>query len=187
MFQIRPETPADGATVESLADLGFGPDRRNRTVYRLRVGPPTAGLAFVAADPTSDAPLATLRFWCVSIGGALTSLLLGPLAVCPDRRGQGLGRALISNGLALARDQGWPLCLVSGEPDYYRPFGFEPAAPLGLVMPGPIAAGALQVKALQSDGLDGLAAIGDRTLRAHPGAEAPRPPLLGDARAFGGG
>src|SRR5690606_23941200 len=99
MFQIRAEQPSDDAAVESLNDLGFGPERRGRTVYRLRLGAPTLG--FVAADPESDQPLATLRFWPVMAGLDRPALLLGPLAVAPDRRGQGLGRALVGHGLAV--------------------------------------------------------------------------------------
>lgn len=151
MFQIRSELPSDGAAIESLNDLGFGPERRARTVYRLRLGAPSLG--FIAADPESDQPLATLRFWPVMAGLDRSALLLGPLAVSPDRRGQGLGRALVGHGLSMARDRGWRLCLVSGDPDYYRPWGFEPAAPFGFAMPGPITAGHLQVKALVPDAL----------------------------------
>lgn len=154
MFQIRSEQPSDGAAIESLNDLGFGPERRGRTVYKLRLGAPTLG--FIAADPESDQPLATLRFWAVMAGLERPALLLGPLAVAPDRRGQGLGRALVGHGLSVARDRGWRLCLVSGDPDYYRPYGFEPAAGWGFAMPGPIAAGHLQVKALAPGALDCL-------------------------------
>jgi len=164
MFQIRSELPYDGAAIEAINDLGFGPDRRGRTVYKLRLGPPT--LSFIAADPESDQPLATLRFWPVMIGLDRPALLLGPLAVTPERRGQGLGRALVGHGLSVARDRGWRLCLVSGDPAYYRPYGFEPTSPYGIAMPGPIAAGHLQVKGLAAGALDALPR--EATLRVLP-------------------
>ncbi len=164
MFQIRSEVPSDGAAIETLNDLGFGVERRGRTVYRLRQGAPTLG--FIAADPESDQPLATLRFWPVMAGLDRPALLLGPLAVLPERRGQGLGRALVGHGLTLARDRGWRLCLVSGDPAYYRPYGFEPASPYGFALPGPITAGHLQVKALAAGALDSLPRGG--TLRVLP-------------------
>ncbi len=173
MFQIRSEVPSDGAAIETLNDLGFGAERRGRTVYRLRLGAPTLG--FIAADPESDQPLATLRFWPVMAGLDRPALLLGPLAVLPERRGQGLGRALVGHGLTIARDRGWRLCLVSGDPDYYRPYGFEPAGPYGFAMPGPITAGHLQVKALAADALDSLPRGGTlRVLpwRGHRGSDA---------------
>lgn len=164
MFQIRSELPSDGAAIETLNDLGFGPDRRGRTVYKLRLGAPTLG--FIAADPETDRPLATLRFWAVMLGLDRPALLLGPLAVDPELRGQGLGRALVGHGLSVARDRGWRLCLVSGDPSYYRPYGFEPAAPYGIAMPGPIAAGHLQVKDLAGQSLDTLPR--DAALRVLP-------------------
>ena len=173
MFQIRSELPSDGAAIESLNDMGFGPDRRGRTVYRLRLGGPTLG--FIAADPESDQPLATLRFWPVMVGLDRPALLLGPLAVTPERRGQGLGRALVGHGLSVARDRGWRLCLVSGDPDYYRPYGFEPAAARGFAMPGPITAGHLQVKELAGGALDSLpreAILRILPWRCHRGGDA---------------
>lgn len=173
MFQIRAELPTDGAAVETLNDLGFGTERRGRTVYKLRYGAPTLG--FIASDPESDEPLATLRFWAVMVGLDRPALLLGPLAVMPERRGQGLGRALVGHGLSVARDRGWRLCLVSGDPAYYQPYGFEPAAPLGFAMPGPITAGHLQVKALADDALATLPRGGALPVlpwRRHRGPEA---------------
>lgn len=157
MFHIRAELPADTAAVDHLNDLGFGPDRKGRTVWRLRQGPVADGLAFVAADPVEDRVLATLRFWPVSVGdgvaAGVTAVLLGPLAVCPSMQGQGMGRALVGHGLQAARDAGWDLCLVSGDPAYYRPYGFEAAPPYGFEMPGPVKAGWLQVRELRPGAL----------------------------------
>ncbi len=49
---------------------------------------------------------------------------LGPVAVAPARQGRGVGRALIEAALDLLRDSGSGGCVVLGEPDYYRRFGF---------------------------------------------------------------
>ena len=68
MFQIRPETPADIGTVNALLDAGLFADRRKRTVYRMRQNGPVDGLCFVATDPVSDEPLATIRFYEVALG-----------------------------------------------------------------------------------------------------------------------
>jgi len=170
MFHIRAELPNDIAAVDQLNDLGFGSDRKSRTVWRLREGPVADGLAFVAADPLADRVLATIRFWPVGVsgdafGGDALAVLLGPLAVCPSMRGQGLGRALVAHGLQAARDIGWDLCLVSGEPEYYRPFGFEPAPPHGFEMPGPVKAGWLQVRELRAGALADLSPGIARPLR----------------------
>jgi len=145
-FHILPERPGDAAAIEALLDRSFGPARQQRTVYRLRarVGPVVA-LCFVAVDDAGTL-LASLRFWPVRVGETGTpALLFGPLAVEPTRRNQGLGRALLRHGLSEARRLGHRLCLVSGEPGYYAPYGFVPAEPHGLSLPGPIEPGRFQV------------------------------------------
>lgn len=60
---------------------------------------------------------------------------LGPVAVSPERQGEGIGAALIERGLALLRERGAAGCVVLGDPAYYGRFGFahDPA----LIYPGP--------------------------------------------------
>lgn len=50
---------------------------------------------------------------------------LGPVSVRPDRQGDGIGRALIRQGLNDLHAQGAAGCVLLGYPDYYRRFGFE--------------------------------------------------------------
>jgi len=57
--------------------------------------------------------------------GSLGWFGLGPVAVHPDHRGQGIGGELVSAGLALLREQGAAGCLVVGEPAFYERFGFD--------------------------------------------------------------
>ncbi|MEQ8588016.1 MAG: N-acetyltransferase [Thalassobaculaceae bacterium] len=165
MFHIRAELPADLAAVDNLNDLGFGTDRRTRTVWRLRQGPAAEGLSFVADDPSDGRVMATIRFWQVAADADLSAVLLGPLAVCPSMQGQGMGRALVAHGLQAARDAGWDICLVSGEPAYYQPFGFTPAPEYGFEMPGPVKAGWLQVRDLRPGALEALAPAAVRPIR----------------------
>jgi predicted N-acetyltransferase YhbS len=146
MLLVLPERPCDGAAIDHLLDHAFGANRHERTVYRLRLGPPIAELAFVAL--AEGALVGSLRFWPVQLDGGAGGVLLGPLAVDPALRGQGIGKALVRHGLEAARRGGHGLCLVSGDPGYYGPFGFAPADPLGLVLPGPVTPGHFQVKEL---------------------------------------
>jgi predicted N-acetyltransferase YhbS len=154
-FHIRRQTPADAAAIEPLLDRCFGPERRQRTVYRLRDGiRPVPELCFAAVDD-SDQLLASLQFWPIRIEST-PAILLGPLAVKPKMRNQGLGRALVRHGINEARRNGHRLCVVSGPPEYYRPYGFVPAVPRGLVMPGPLEPERLQVLELVPGALDGV-------------------------------
>ncbi|OSQ29053.1 GNAT family N-acetyltransferase [Thalassospira sp. MCCC 1A03138] len=57
---------------------------------------------------------------------------LGPVAVCPDRQGFGIGSELIQAGIARLRVNDAAGCVVLGEPDYYSRFGFAPLPDLKL-------------------------------------------------------
>ena len=134
MVEISKQTAADNAEIETLMGRAFGPARHNRSVWLLRPGPPIADLSLVLRG--SGAMLASLRFWEVKLEQQAV-LLLGPLAVQPDLRGQGYGQQIVKEGLTRAKAIGkWPLVLVSGEPEYYPKFGFVPAAPYQLEWPG---------------------------------------------------
>jgi predicted N-acetyltransferase YhbS len=146
MLLILPERPADGAAIGHLLDHAFGANRHERTVYKLRPGAPIPQLALVAIE--DGALVGSLRFWPVRLDRGAGGVLLGPLAVEPALRGRGIGKTLVRHGLEAAKRCGHGLCLVSGDPDYYAPFGFVAAEPLGLTLPGPVSPGHFQVKEL---------------------------------------
>ena len=50
---------------------------------------------------------------------------LGPLSVLPEYQRQGIGTALVKEGLSRLKDLGARGCCVVGHPEYYRTFGFE--------------------------------------------------------------
>ncbi|MDE2183731.1 MAG: N-acetyltransferase [Alphaproteobacteria bacterium] len=57
---------------------------------------------------------------------------LGPLSVRPDRHKQGIGAALVAEGIARLRALGAQGCVVLGDPGYYGRFGFVQDAGLRL-------------------------------------------------------
>lgn len=57
---------------------------------------------------------------------------LGPVSVLPVYQRQGVGTALIQEGLSRLKELNAGGCCVVGHPDYYRKFGFENVAGLGL-------------------------------------------------------
>jgi len=63
------------------------------------------------------------------------ALLLGPLAVDPTRRGEGIGRMLVARTLDQAMLSGHRLVILVADPGYYEQFGFVPAAAFGFSMP----------------------------------------------------
>ena len=170
-------TPRDQDAVEHLLDLSFGTDRRGKTSYRLREGNAAVpGLSLVVRD--EGVGLAgTISFWPLAIGeGQSPALLLGPLAVHPDRQGLGIGLALMREGLARARAQGHGLVLLVGDEPYYARVGFA-RLPEGLIaLPGPVDPKRflyLELKPGALTGVTGLAAVPrSATLAVPHGAEA---------------
>ena len=50
---------------------------------------------------------------------------LGPVSVLPAYQRQGIGKALIREGLSRLKEMKAEGCCLVGHPDYYRKFGFE--------------------------------------------------------------
>ena len=59
---------------------------------------------------------------------------LGPVSVLPKFQRQGIGKALIHEGLTLLKGRGAQGCALVGDPKYYHRFGFKNIP--GLVHPG---------------------------------------------------
>ena len=55
---------------------------------------------------------------------------IGPLSVRPDMQRQGIGAALMAAVLDRLEERGARGAVLLGDPDYYRRFGFQPAAPM---------------------------------------------------------
>lgn len=136
MIQLIPQQAEHALLIENLLDEAFGPGRLGKSSYRLRHGvAPVAGLGLVAVDRARL--VGTIRYWPVAIGGReAPALLLGPLAVATDRRGEGIGDALMRRSLELARSVGPGVVCLVGDLEYYARFGFEPGFRHGIGMPG---------------------------------------------------
>lgn len=160
-YKISPQWPAAEPLIEDLLDRTFGQERLEKTVYRLREGVAAVeGLSFIAEGGQGDL-IASIRFWPVTIAGEPV-ILLGPLAVEPRYQGQGMGRALVSWSLKAAKQQGHRLCLVVGDPAYYAPYGFVPACPNGLILPGPVDPERFQVLELVAGAIEGVRGVVER-------------------------
>ncbi len=152
--------PSDHAAIEHLLDLSFGSDRRSKTSYRLREGNTAVpGLSLVARDEGVGIA-GTISFWPLAVGEQQSSaLLLGPLAVHPDRQKLGLGLKLMQEGLARAKAQGHGLVLLVGDEPYYAKVGFR-KLPKGLIeLPGPVNPDRFLYLELQPAALDGVSGL----------------------------
>ncbi|MFH3479979.1 GNAT family N-acetyltransferase [Xanthobacter variabilis] len=166
------ESVEDVAAREVLLDLCLGEDRRAKSSERLREGRlPAEGLAFSAHGP--DGRLAgTVRLWNVCAGPGKAALLLGPLAVHPWFRKDGLGGALMRTALDAARARGHGAVVLVGDAPYYARFGFSAQKTGELWMPGPFDRNRLLGLELTAGALDGA-----RGLISPTGVEIGRPSL----------
>jgi predicted N-acetyltransferase YhbS len=148
------QMPQDQPLIENILDLGFGLSRRTKTSYRLREGSePVDGLSMVIRDAELGVA-GTISYWPLLIGEAATpALLLGPLAVHPERQNQGYGRLLMAASLKRARELGHGLVLLVGDAPYYQQAGFLQVPAGQLDLPGPFDPKRLMFLELQSGAL----------------------------------
>ena len=136
---VTEQHPQDQAEIETLLDLAFGIGRRAKTSYRLREGNvAAAGLSLVVRE-AGFRIVGSISFWPLLIGDAQTAaLLLGPLAIHPQRQNQGIGRSLLHDSLARAKVLGHKLIILIGDAPYYLKAGFQYAPEGQIEMPGPV-------------------------------------------------
>jgi len=137
MIDIREEVPGDVPAREALLERCFGAGRHRKTVAKLRRHRlPAEGLALSAHQ--DGTLVGTVRLWNIAAGSAGEALLLGPIAVHPERQGHGLGARLMRRALAEAAWCGHKSVLLVGDAPYYARFGFCRPLVQGLVLPGPV-------------------------------------------------
>jgi predicted N-acetyltransferase YhbS len=155
MTLYRAEKPDDTPAIDALVEQGFGPGRYAKTAYRLREGVRhLAELGFVAER--GGEIVATVRYWPIDIGGA-AALMLGPLAVRNELRGQGIGIGVMEHSLNAARAGGHRAVILVGDEPYYGRVGFKAIQPMGrITMPGPVDYARLLGLALADGALDAM-------------------------------
>lgn len=142
MADIVPLDMVDLEIVDALLDAVFGEDRHSRTAYKVRDGMEwLPGLSFAAVEDDGRL-VGSIQCWPVMLSGEDGSrhpmIMVGPVAVSPDRQDQGIGRALMRAVFAgLNAGERLPLVLI-GDPDYYsRLFGYTAERTGGWDLPGP--------------------------------------------------
>jgi putative acetyltransferase len=135
---IRREAPAHAAAVRKVHTEAFGRPAEAELVERLRRRA-RFYLSLVAVDRTQV--VGHILFTGVTLYGDQppdTILALAPMAVRPGRQREGIGSALVREGLAACRMAGQDVVVVVGHPDFYPRFGFVRARPLGLMSEPPV-------------------------------------------------
>jgi putative acetyltransferase len=125
---IRDERTGDKDEIEEIIRCAFANQTHSdpseqQIVNSLR----DCGALTLSLVAEGDGKLAAhLAFSPVRIDGALQGWYgLAPVAVRPELQRQGIGLALINAGLDRLRKLGANGCVLVGEPEYYRRFGFR--------------------------------------------------------------
>ena len=126
---IRPETPADVDVIRALTEAAFRDAPHSRQTEAAIVdalrGADAMVLSLVATDADGGI-MGHVVFSPVQIeSGESGWYALGPISVWPQLQRQGIGTALVTDGLR--RLEGWGArgCVLVGDPAFYSRFGFE--------------------------------------------------------------
>ena len=128
MTEIRPEQPADIDAIRELVRLAFAAERHScgtepHIIDALREDC-ALELSLVAEE--DGVVVGHIAFSAAGIGDSSSGwFLLGPVAVHPDHQRRGIGRALVEASLDILRSREARGCILVGDPDFYRRFGFR--------------------------------------------------------------
>jgi putative acetyltransferase len=132
---IRDETPADidaitEVTIEAFRTMAFGDHTEQFMIAALRRA---QALTISLVAELDGRAIGHLAFSPVTVSdGTADWYGLGPVSVLPDFHRQGVGGAMIREGLTRLKALGAAGCCVVGHPTYYGRFGFEHVDGLGV-------------------------------------------------------
>ena len=127
-FIIRGETYADvtaitEVTVAAFKSLEISVHTEQFIIEALRAG---NALSISLVAEIDGRVLGHIAFSPLTISdGTQNWYGLGPVSVLPEFQRQGIGKALIQEGLSRLKDMNARGCCLVGHPDYYRKFGFK--------------------------------------------------------------
>jgi putative acetyltransferase len=157
---VREERPSDHAAVREILVEAFGQPQEADLVAALRGSAAFIPSLSLVAE-ADGALVGQILFTRLHVRGAARrpGLALAPMAVRTAFQKRGVGAALVREGLALARAQGEPFCVVLGHAKYYPRFGFERSSKWGIRAPFDVAEEFLMALELQPGGLAGVSGV----------------------------
>jgi putative acetyltransferase len=125
---IRPETPADFATIADINLQAFHNRSEEAVIVALLRQRPSYTPEFSLVAEENGRVLGHALFTpceVVYAGTLRRMIILAPLAVHPDAQKQGIGGLLIREGHRRAQEQGFDAAMLLGHPSYYPRFGYQ--------------------------------------------------------------
>lgn len=154
-MMIRAERPGDEVSIDAVTRAAFADhphsDQTEHLILERLRRSGALSLSLVAEE--DEKILGHIAFSPVEIGDGISCWYgLGPVSVVPNRQGEGIGAALVRQGLERLSERGSLGCVVMGDPGYYSRFGFghyhdlvladcAPQYFMGLALSGPMACG----------------------------------------------
>jgi putative acetyltransferase len=131
-MQIRQTTPIDLKDVLHVERKAFHSDKEAELTQNM-LSDPTAQPLLSLLAYLEGQPIGHILFTSAHLADnpSLNVSLLAPLAVVPQFQRQGVGKALIKEGLEILKKADIKLVFVLGHPTYYPRSGFEPAGKHG--------------------------------------------------------
>lgn len=126
-FTLRDETPADCAAISELTLAAFRPlNFPELTEHFVIEAVRAAGALTISMVAEMDGlVIGHIAFSPITISDGTPGWYgLGPVSVLPEYQRQGIGKALIAEGLARLQEMGARGCCLVGHPDYYGKVGF---------------------------------------------------------------
>jgi putative acetyltransferase len=134
---IRNETGADVGTITEVTIAAFKTLEISNHTEQFIIEALRAAKALTVSLVAEEAGcvIGHIAFSPVTISdGTRNWYGLGPVSVLPEYQRNGVGKALIQEGLSRLKDLNAHGCCLVGHPDYYRKFGFKNVS--GLVHEG---------------------------------------------------
>jgi putative acetyltransferase len=127
-FTIRNERPGDIASIAYVTEEAFKTlEISNHTEHFIINALRSAGELTISLVAEMDGNvIGHIAFSPVTMSDGTSDWYgLGPVSVLPDYQHQGVGKALIEEGLSRLNDINAKGCCLVGHPDYYKKFGFK--------------------------------------------------------------
>lgn len=125
---IRHETAADIAAIDEVTIAAFQTLAISNHTEQFIIGALRAAgaLTLSLVAEVKRQVVGHVAFSPVTISdGSQNWFGLGPVSVSPEYQRQGIGQALIKEGLSQLKALGGQGCCLVGDPNYYKRFGFQ--------------------------------------------------------------
>lgn len=128
-IEVRTETATDAPAIEAVTASAFdsAPHTSHTEQFIVNALRKAGSLTLSLVADLNGSVVGHVAVSPVSVtDGAAAWFGLGPISVAPEHQRRGVGSLLMREALRILRETGAAGCVVLGDPEYYRRFGFQP-------------------------------------------------------------